>query len=41
MVREVGEEILELLLRVAAGEKVKAEINSQAVFAFAQEGPAF
>jgi altronate dehydratase large subunit len=38
---EVGEEILELLLRVAAGEKVKAEINSQAVFAFAQEGPAF
>jgi altronate dehydratase large subunit len=38
---EVGEEILELLLRVAGGEKVKAEINGQAVFAFAQEGPAF
>lgn len=38
---EVGEEILSLLLRVAGGEKVKAEINGQAVFAFAQEGPAF
>ena len=38
---EVGEEILALLLRVARGEKVKAEINDQAVFAFAQEGPAF
>ncbi|HJX61688.1 MAG TPA: UxaA family hydrolase [Dehalococcoidia bacterium] len=38
---EVGEEILDLLLRVAGGEKVKAEINGQAVFAFAQEGPAF
>ena len=38
---EVGEEILALLLRVAGGEKVKAEINGQAVFAFAQEGPAF
>ena len=38
---EVGEEILEFLLRVACGERVKAEINGQAVFAFAQEGPAF
>jgi altronate dehydratase large subunit len=38
---QVGEEILDLLLRVAGGEKVKAEINGQAVFAFAQEGPAF
>jgi altronate dehydratase large subunit len=38
---EVGEEILALLLRVAGGEKVKTEINGQAVFAFAQEGPAF
>jgi altronate dehydratase large subunit len=38
---EVGEEILALLLRVAGGERVKAEINGQAVFAFAQEGPAF
>jgi altronate dehydratase large subunit len=38
---EVGEEILGLLLRVARGERVKAEINGQAVFAFAQEGPAF
>jgi len=37
----VGEEILAFLLRVAGGEKVKAEINGQAVFAFAQEGPAF
>jgi altronate dehydratase large subunit len=38
---EVGEEILALLLRVANGEKTKAEVNNQAVFAFAQEGPAF
>jgi altronate dehydratase large subunit len=38
---EVGEEILALLLQVAGGEKTKAEINDQAVFAFAQEGPAF
>jgi altronate hydrolase len=38
---EVGEEILALLLRVANGEKTKAEANNQAVFAFAQEGPAF
>jgi altronate dehydratase large subunit len=38
---EVGEEILGFLLRIAGGERVKAEINGQAVFAFAQEGPAF
>ena len=38
---DVGDEILAFLLRVAGGEKVKAEINGQAVFAFAQEGPAF
>jgi len=38
---EVGEEILALLLRVAGGERIKAEINRQAVFAFAQGGPAF
>jgi altronate dehydratase large subunit len=39
--RQVGEQILGLLLRVARGQKTKAEINSQAVFAIAQEGPAF
>jgi altronate dehydratase large subunit len=33
---EVGEEILDLLLRVARGEKTKAEINRQDVFAIAQ-----
>jgi len=38
---QVGEQILGLLLRVARGEKTKAEINGQAVFAIAQEGPAF
>jgi altronate dehydratase large subunit len=38
---EVGEQILDLLLRVARGEKTRAEINGQAVFAIAQEGPAF
>jgi altronate dehydratase large subunit len=40
-VGEVGEQILDLLLRVARGEKTKAEINGQAVFAIAQGGPAF
>jgi altronate dehydratase large subunit len=39
--RQVGEQILGLLLRVARGEKTRAEINGQAVFAIAQEGPAF
>jgi altronate dehydratase large subunit len=38
---EVGEQVLDLLLRVARGQKTKAEINGQAVFAIAQEGPAF
>jgi len=38
---QVGEQILDLLLRVARGEKTRAEINGQAVFAIAQEGPAF
>ncbi len=38
---QVGEQILDLLLRVACGEKAKAEINGQAVFAIAQGGPAF
>jgi altronate dehydratase large subunit len=38
---EVGEQILDLLLRVARGEKTRAEINAQAVFAIAQGGPAF
>lgn len=33
---EVGEEILSLLLRVCRGEKTKAEINRQDVFAIAQ-----
>ena len=33
---EVGEEILSLLLRVARGEKTKAEVNRQDVFAIAQ-----
>jgi altronate dehydratase large subunit len=33
---ETGEEILALLLRVARGEKTKAEINRQDVFAIAQ-----
>jgi altronate dehydratase large subunit len=40
-VGEVGEQILDLLLRVARGEKTRAEINGQAVFAIAQGGPAF
>jgi altronate dehydratase large subunit len=39
--RQVGEQILDLLLKVARGEKTKAESNGQAVFAIAQEGPAF
>jgi len=39
--RQVGEQIVDLLLRIARGEKTKAEINGQAVFAIAQEGPAF
>jgi altronate dehydratase large subunit len=38
---QVGEQILELLLRVACGEKTRAEINGQAVFGIAQGGPAF
>jgi len=38
---QVGEEIIRLLLQVARGEKVRAEVNGQAVFAIAQEGPAF
>jgi len=33
---EVSEEILSLLLRVARGEKTKAEVNRQDVFAIAQ-----
>jgi altronate dehydratase large subunit len=33
---EVGEEILALLLRVAHGERTKAEVNRQEVFAIAQ-----
>jgi altronate dehydratase large subunit len=40
-VGEVGEQILDLLLRVARGDKTRAEINGQAVFAIAQGGPAF
>jgi altronate dehydratase large subunit len=39
--RQVGDEILDLLLRVARGQETKAEINGQAVFAISQEGPAF
>jgi altronate dehydratase large subunit len=35
-VAEVGEEILRFLLLVARGERTKAEINEQAVFAIAQ-----
>lgn len=38
---EVGEEILRLLVQVARGEKTKAEINRQAVFAIAQTHQAF
>ncbi len=40
-ISEVGEQVLDLLLRVARGQKTRAEINGQAVFAIAQEGPAF
>ncbi len=40
-VTEVGEEILASLLRVARGERTKAEDNGQAVFAIAQTGRAF
>jgi altronate dehydratase large subunit len=40
-VAEVGEEILDFLLRVARGERTKAEINEQAVFAIAQTHQAF
>jgi hypothetical protein len=32
---------MDLLLRVARGERTRAEINGQAVFGIAQEGPAF
>ncbi len=38
---QVGEQILDLLLQVARGERTRAEINDQAVFAIAQGGPAF
>jgi altronate dehydratase large subunit len=38
---QVGQQIMDVLLRVARGEKTRAEINGQAVFAIAQEGPAF
>jgi altronate dehydratase large subunit len=38
---QVGEQILDTLLRVAGGERTKAEINGQAVFGIAQGGPAF
>ena len=38
---DVGEQIMDLLLRVARGERTRAEINDQAVFGIAQEGPAF
>jgi altronate dehydratase large subunit len=37
---EVGEEILALLLQVARGERTKAEINRQEVFAIAQTNQA-
>jgi altronate dehydratase large subunit len=40
-VAEVGEEILSLLLRVARGERTKAEVNQQAVFAIAQTHESF
>ncbi len=40
-VDHVGEQILDTLRRVANGERTRAEINGQAVFGFAQEGPAF
>jgi len=40
-ISEVGEQVLDLLLQVARGERTRAEINGQAVFAIAQEGPAF
>lgn len=40
-VSEVGEQIMDLLLRVAGGERTRAEINGQAVFGMAQRGPAF
>jgi altronate dehydratase large subunit len=40
-ISEVGEQVMDLLLRVARGERTRAEINGQAVFAIAQEGPAF
>ncbi len=38
---QVGEQILDTLLRVAGGERTRAEINGQAVFGIAQGGPAF
>lgn len=40
-IEEVGGEILRLLVRVARGEKTKAEVNRQAVFAIAQTHQAF
>jgi altronate dehydratase large subunit len=40
-VAEVGEEILDFLLRVARGERTKAEVNDQGVFAIAQTHEAF
>jgi altronate dehydratase len=38
---EVGEEILSVLLRVARGERTRAEVNGQAVFAIAQTHESF
>jgi len=38
---QVGEQILDTLLRVAGNERTRAEINGQAVFGIAQGGPAF
>jgi altronate dehydratase large subunit len=40
-VAEVGEEILDVLLQVARGERTKAEVNQQAVFAIAQTHESF
>jgi altronate dehydratase len=38
---QIGEQIMDILLRIARGERTRAEINGQAVFAIAQQGPAF
>jgi altronate dehydratase large subunit len=40
-VAEVGQEILDVLRRVARGERTKAEVNQQAVFAIAQTHESF